>query len=370
MLPFKLVSADSHVVEPPELWIDRIDRRFRHQAPRMVQEADGDFFLCEGALYEKCGIGTFSSSAKKSEDIRFTGRWDEILPGAYDPAARLADMERDSMDAELLYSTLGIGMFAIADLDFQFACFQAFNDWLAEYCAGAPGRLFGAAMIPTDPIQRGVAEMNRCARMGLKAAEISVSQDAVAGYEHPMYEPLWAAAQDLQMPVSLHVAANKKPFATSASAIVDFVTIFVPAMQSITAMIFGGVFDRHRQLKVASVENDAAWATAVLERMDYRYQRDPGWIGYTNAITSGRTPSDIFREQVACTFMRDRTAVKNRDLIGLKSLMWGSDYPHFDGTWPRSVETLEEQFKDVPVRDQVMIARRNAIEFYRLPLQP
>ena len=99
-------------------------------------------------------------------------------PAPYDPFARIVDMERDGVEAELLYTTFGLILFAIKDQDFQFACFQAFNDWLANFCASFPNRLFGAAMIPTEPIARGVREMERCAKMGLKAAMISISQDA------------------------------------------------------------------------------------------------------------------------------------------------------------------------------------------------
>jgi predicted TIM-barrel fold metal-dependent hydrolase len=149
----------------------------------------------------------------------------------------------------------------------------------------------------------------------------------------------------------------------------DFSLAFTPTMYSLAAMIFSGVFDRHPKLKAVSVENDAAWVAGILERMDYRFKRDQGWAGFSNGVTSGRAPSRIFHEHVGVTFMRDRTAVRNRDIIGMHSLMWGSDYPHFDGTWPHSKEVLAEHFGDVPPADQLRIARRNAVELYKLPLQ-
>ncbi|HEV3111423.1 MAG TPA: amidohydrolase family protein [Candidatus Binataceae bacterium] len=368
---FKYVSADSHVVEPPDLWLKRIDRRYLDRAPRVVREQNGDTFVCADADMGRMGIGTSATAEKKSQDIALDNeRWENVLPGSYDPFARIKDMDRDGVEAELLYTTFGLILFAIKDQDFQFACFRAFNDWLANFCASFPNRLFGAAMIPTEPLEHAVKEMERCAKMGLKAAMISISQDTDRGYNHPLYDPIWSASEDLAMPISLHVAASKKNFTFTNNMLADFSLAYTLTMYSIAAMIFSGVFDRHRKLKVVSVENDAAWAAGMLERMDYRLERDQGWAGYSNGITSGRSPSNIFHEHVYCTFMRDRTAVFNRGIIGVRNLMWGSDYPHFDSTWPHSSAVLDEHFAGVAQDDQLMIARRNAIELYHLPLAP
>jgi uncharacterized protein len=153
MLPFKLVSADSHVLEPPDMWLKRIDRRFLERAPRIVREQDCDYFVCASSQTPKVGIGTASSAEKKAEEISMAERWESMLPGGYDPFARIKDMERDGVEAEILYTTFGLFLFAIEDPDLQFACFQAFNDWLANYCAASPNRLFGVAMIPTEPVR-------------------------------------------------------------------------------------------------------------------------------------------------------------------------------------------------------------------------
>lgn len=372
-LPFKLISADSHVVEPPDLWVKRIDRRYLDRAPRGVSGEDQDYFFCPEAralVDGKNRIGIASAILKRSEDITPKGRFEDVLPGAYDPIARVQDQDRDGVEAEMLYTSFGLCMYTIDDLDFQFACMQAFNDWLANFCSSAPSRFYGAAMIPTEPIERAIAEMTRCANTGwLKTAQISIGQEQGQGYDRDRWDPLWAAASDLDMPISLHVGGSKHLFGFTDSRLTDFSLGFTPVMYAITGMIFGGVFDRFPRLKVVSVENDAAWPVPVLERMDYRFERDKGWAG-AGGITSGRQPSEIFHEHVVCTFMRDRTAVKNRDIIGVKNMMWGSDYPHFDGTWPRSVEILEEHFAEVPLEDQRRIARQNMIDLYRLPNSP
>jgi predicted TIM-barrel fold metal-dependent hydrolase len=296
MLPdFRLVSADSHVIEPPDLWLKRIQRRYLNRAPRIVSEADSDYFICEGALNEKFGFMTATPPEAKSEDLTMLGRWEAVMRGAYDPLARLMNMDRDDVEAELLYCSLSLPMFAIADLDFQFACFRAYNDWLAEFCEVAPKRLFPIAMIPVNPVERGIAEMQRCRKLGFQGAMISVNQDANEGYEHRRYDPLWSAAEDLRMPISLHVEANKHRPSYNGNMLVETALVFTATMYSVVAMIFSGVFDRHPGLRVVSVENDASWAVAVLERIDYRYERDRSWAGRQYAgITSGRLPQPDF----------------------------------------------------------------------------
>jgi predicted TIM-barrel fold metal-dependent hydrolase len=366
---FKMVSADSHVVEPPNLWVERVDQRYRERAPRIVSEPDSDYLVCEGGLTYKHPIGLTVCTEAPDNEVSMIGRFANARKGGWDPNARLADMDRDGVEAEILYTSFGLSMFSIPDPEFQLACFRAFNDWIAEFSSGAPKRLYGVAMIPTDPIEAATAEMARSRKMGLRAAMISISQDAGKGYENPAYDPIWSASEELEMPISLHVAASKKHFSNTGNVMADFALAFTPTMYSLAAMIFSGVFDRHRKLKVVSVENDAAWVAGILERMDFRAHRDQGWAGAFNGITSGRTPSQIFHEHVGVTFMRDRTAVRNRDIIGLNNLMWGSDYPHFDGTWPHSKAVLAEHFGDVPMADQLRIARRNAIDFYRLPIE-
>jgi predicted TIM-barrel fold metal-dependent hydrolase len=374
-LPFKLVSADSHVVEPPDLWLKRLDRKYQDRAPRLVYGKKTDFYLTpEIAGEARQGVGLVATKGKyrgaQSREFTFYGHYSDVVEGGYDPHARLREMDAEGVEAELLYTSFGLQMFTIKDLDFQYAILRAFNDWLAEYCSAAPRRLFGIAMVPTDPIENGVAELERAARLGLRGAMISIQQEEGHGYDRPQWEPLWAAAQANRLPLSLHVAASKKSFLYTANALADFSLAFTPTMYAITSMIFSGVFDRHRGLKVASVENDAAWAAAMLERADDRFARDQGWAGSFSGITSGRKPSEIFREHVGCSFMHDRTAIFCRNIIGIRNLMWGSDYPHFDGAWPNSADVLAAQFDNVPLEDQKRIGRVNAIEFYELPIAP
>ena len=371
-LPFKLVSADSHIVEPPDLWTTRIDRAFRDRAPRIVEDDKGDYFVCEGSKRSGGGLGLLATRPKYDDpehDFGFEGKWADVVEAAYDPAARVAELDREGIEAELIYTSFGLSMYQIADQPFQFACMRAFNDWLAEFCAAFPKRLFGIAMIPTDDVDAGVAEVERAARLGLRGAMISITQDNGGGYLVESYDRLWSAAEHAALPLSLHVAASKEGFSSSGNVMADFSCAFTPTMYAVAGMIFSGLFDRHRDLKVLSVENDAAWPLGILERMDDRYEHDKAWAAAGNFISSGRKPSEIFHDHVGATFMRDRTAILNRELIGRDNIMWGSDFPHFDGAWPDSAGDLAAQFDGVSAEDQRRIGRTNAINFYGLPLE-
>lgn len=373
--PFKLVSADSHIAEPPDLWTTRIDQKFRERAPHMVSRDNGDAYIIDGESDSASLVGLMATKPKYANpDTLFglEGRWTDVPEGAYDPSARATELDREGIEAEILYTTVGLGLFGIKDLEFRHACFRAFNDWLAEHCAAAPKRLFGVAMVAIDDIDRSVTELERCVDMGLRGAMISIGQRSGESYGDARFEKFWSAVEALEVPISLHVAATETSWTNTSSRFVDFTCVFTPTMYAITSMIFSGLFDRHPRVKVLSVENDASWALAVLERMDDRWAHDKLWApvnGQAAGITSGRTPSQIFHDHVACTFMRDRTAIVNREIIGRKNLMWGADFPHFDGAWPDSGAVLERQFDGVSLEDQIAIGRNNAINWYNLPLE-
>ena len=374
-LPFKLVSADSHIAEPPDLWTIRIDRQFRDRAPRLISNARGDSYVIDENANIGGPIGLMATKAKYTDpQARFgmEGRWSEVPEGAYDPAVRAAELEREGMDGEIIYTSTGLTFYALEDPEFRHACFRAFNDWLAEHCAGAPKQLFGVAMIATDDIDRSVEELERCVDKGLRGAMISTGQRSGVSYGDPRFEKFWSAAESLEVPISLHVAATETTWMNTGNRFVDFACVFTPTMYTVLSMIFSGLFDRHPNLKVLSVENDASWPLAVLERMDDRWELDQIWAterGPAAEITSGRKPSEIFHDHVGCTFMRDRTAIVNREIIGRENLMWGADFPHFDGAWPNSAAELERQFDGIPLEDQVAIGRNNVIKFYNLPLE-
>src|SRR5215475_14087510 len=207
-----ILSSDSHVFEPPDLWQTRIDAAFRDRAPRMQRIDGGDHVVVE-ADQVLSGIGLISNAGARfeaPETISGRGRFEDVHRGGYDPEQHLADMRLDGVAGEVLYPSQGLFYFRVRDGALMSAIFRAYNDWLAEFCRTDPARLKGIAMINLDDVGDGVLELERAARLGLAGAMISELPPEERRYDLPEYEPFWTAAAALGMPLSLHTATRRQ----------------------------------------------------------------------------------------------------------------------------------------------------------------
>jgi uncharacterized protein len=364
---YRVISADSHVIEPPDLWQERVETRFRDRAPRLVHEVDSDVILCDQATMPP--IGLFAGCAKPEGEARPEGRWEADVPrGAYDPDARLVDIALDGVDAEVLYPTLGMQLYPIEDLEFQWSLFRAYNSWLAEsFCQAHPRRFKGIAMLSHADPDRAVEELERAAALGLVGGMLPLYPGEANPYHHLRFDRLWAASVDLEMPVHLHAATTgdrKKSWHTETPT--DQIVNYEQVERVLLDLILSGVFDRFPALKVVSAENDAGWAGCAIERADYYWRALRGVRLYEDGgVVCRRPPGEYFRENVRLTFMRDRTAVLTQEVIGDETLMWGSDFPHLVSTWPRSQQLLDDHLRDQTEGSRARIVRDNARRVYR-----
>lgn len=359
-MPNSVISADSHVVEPGDLWLKHIDRRFLERAPRLLHEEKSDVYWCEGV--PMIPVPAASAAGRASSQLRREGRFEtDVFRGAWDPEVRLTDMARDGIDAEVVYPTMAMKMYQIADADYKWACFTAYNDWVAEFCGAHPDRLKGVGMVSTDEPARAIAELERIRERGLVGAMTSIAPADQEAYGTAVHDDFWAAAQDLGLPVSLHVVTESK--AKAFKSIADHVLFNETIQRSLVSLVFGGVFQRFPHLRIISAENDAGWVPYFLERMDYVYDRRQNSLPF--AIKGGDTlPSAYFRRNIGFTFMRDRSAVFSRDAIGIENLMWSSDYPHNDSTWPDSQAVIDAICEGIPAADRHQIVYSNAAKLY------
>jgi uncharacterized protein len=339
----KVISADSHVIEPPDVWSSRLTGRFREAAPKLVSDEKTDRIVCAGMKME-FPVGLAAGVMRKDEDVRTEGRWDEDVPrSAYDPDARIAAMEQDGVVGEVLYPTLGNSMFGIHDHDLLWAFLGAFNSWFGEFCSAYPNRLKGIGMLVLDDGHGDVAveELERCRQQGLSGVMIPLDADDADRLLKPEFDRFWATAHDLDVPIHFHATSSR-----SGKVVHDHVVDYVLApgiMQRLLGgLVFGGLFDRYPRLQLVSAENDAAWIGNVCERADYMYRR------YRNLraeqLKSARPPSEVIINNWSFTFTRDFTAPAVAEVAGVR-LMWGSDFPHNVSTWPNSREFLESQLK-------------------------
>jgi len=358
---YRIIDADAHMSEPFEMWGQRIDRRFRDRAPRLVHEHQGKkgtFFVFEDF------VTRFSSDREgASQDMK--------RPGGWDPAERLKDMELEGVDAAVLYTTYGFTLFACQDAQLQEACFKAYNDWLAEFCSYAPKRLAGIAMISLYDVERGRRELERTAKFGLRGAMIwSTPPDELGPYYSSIYDPFWAAVQELGIPLSLHLnTGGRKSSAYTIAGenrIGQVYTKMVMAQhevqESILSLIFGGVLERFPNLKLVSAEGDIAWIPHLLARAD-KYFASRTRRGHTLSLP--RPPSEYFRRQVWATFIKDPLGLQTyRYGAPVDRIMWSTDYPHPASFFPHSQEILLADFADVPAADKHKIVYDNAAGLY------
>ena len=376
MSPTALVSSDSHIIEPPDLWTSRMQGEFAERAPRVVHEDKGDWWYIDGKRSMSfLGVQTGDRFEKDAGDLITEARWEDVRSAAYDPAAYVEENRRDGVVASVIYPSEALLAYAIPDSVLCSATMAAYNDYIAEFCAEDPTRMKGIALINIDDPAAAVQEMQRCRKAGLAGAMITVLPPADEAYDHPRYESLWAASVDLQMPLSMHVATGRQ-FASVDAEQTSVQQVSEAAFylqdhfirKSLGEMIFSGVFERHPGLRVGSVEHEVCWIPFFLSQMDYTYTERP-IRGDWHRFAPGVLPSDFFRNNCFVSFQEDAVGVRTRDIFGVHTLMWGSDYPHTESTFPRSREIVGKILADVPEDEQALIVRDNVAKLYAFDLE-
>ena len=368
MAPAVILSSDSHVFEPPDLWAKRIDRAFRDRAPR-IQRIDGADQIVIETDQILSGIGLISNAGARfeaPETISGDGRFEDVPRGGYDPEQHLADMRLDGVAGEVLYPSQGLFYFRIADSALMSAIFRAYNDWLADFCAADPKRLKGIAMINLDDVQEGIAELERAARLGLAGAMITEHPLDHRRYDQPEYEPFWAAAQELDMKMSLHSLTSKRQNSDPARGDMLFrsILLYQEVARTMTDLIIHGVLEKFPTLKFISAENEIAWIPFHLWRMDQLHEK----LYTMSPVNLPMKPSDYFNRQFYATFIEDPMFASTTSTMGVDNIMWSSDFPHLASTYPHSRKFIEENLAGLSATDQRKIVHDNVAKLYDISL--
>jgi predicted TIM-barrel fold metal-dependent hydrolase len=363
-----IVSADSHVLEPHDLWTTRLaGGRFADRAPHMVEhEEHGHLFVIDGL--RPFPIGLAGAAGRSSDELRATGdRAEDLRAGGWDATARLDDMDADGVAAEVLYPSVGMTLAQSADREYQVACIRAYNDWLADFVAAGKGRLVGLAMIPTLDADAAVAEIERAVSLGLRGAMVP-GLPPEGHYAEERFDPMWAAFAERRLPVSFHIltgAAGGDPTLGSGLGMLGVMSVVHQVQQTLALLVFGRVFDRHPHLQVVSAEHDGGWVAHFAHRLDQMWERHHNWLGRRSRGLE-HEPSLYLRRNVSYTFQKDPVAVETRHRVGVDRLLWASDYPHSDSTWPHSRKVIERDFVGVPADEVQAIVHDNACALYGL----
>ena len=363
------ISSDSHVVEPPELFAP-LQKRFGDRAPRIIETEDVGARLDLGNGKLGIAIGGFLQAgtdfgSPTALEERKKG-YELARPGVYDITARMADEELDGVDAEVLYPSLIFNVYQIEDLEILKATFASYNDWVTDYVSMAPDRLFGLASVQLYDLDHAIEEMQRVKKAGHVGLGIPATAPPTRPYSDPWYDKFWAAAEELKMPLTMHIFTGATENHGLPNFHAGYALAFAGAMFTIADLIHSGVCERFPGLRFVITEFETGWTAHMLERLDWVYKRRGGTRMYP-AIPN--KPSHYWRQNFRITFEDDAIGILTRDKIGAGTLMWGSDYPHGDSVFPDSQAVLDRIMADCSPQDRYLMTAKNVVELYDLPFE-
>jgi len=375
---YRIVSADDHIDLmwlPKDTWQKRVPAAWRERAPKVIDTADGPYWTCDGEKWDMWG-GRKGAAGAQGGRRNALERGGVLEPGVCRPTTtelRLADMDRDGIDATVMYGP--IVPLLVRDPELRRVCYRGYNDWLAEFCATKPERLVGAGLVPVDDPKAAADEVRH-----LKSSGIRTCMFLAASVETPLWEdswePLWAALDDTGIPIGFHLGGGLRTVSTAADKRNHpgnmGVRVAVSTMQMdepLAAVVFAGALERHPGMKLVLAETGIGWLPYVLERMDDTYQKfvdAPAFWQAAGGLRVKMEPSRYFKRQIWATFQTDLAGMRLLDTLGEDRVMWASDYPHADSTWPESQRALEMNFKEVLPAVRKKITCDNAKALYGL----
>ncbi|HEV3452938.1 MAG TPA: amidohydrolase family protein [Acidimicrobiia bacterium] len=373
-LDVPIVDADAHVNEPPDLWQDRVPPQWRDRAPRVVRDDHGGdrWVFDDGAATRPVGL---SATAGLSV-VQFRadgGRYSDMRPGSYDAKARLADLDADGVDRQVLYPsvTLEGARVCAHERDLQRCCVRAYNEWLAEFCRDTGGRLSGLAVMPTTGVDDALAELEVALALGHRGFLLSCFPNGSRDPE-PDDERFWGAVEASGLPAAVHIGSFVAPRvsrwpdtrALSFLAVAGAAKAGAHAIELAATLLFSGAFERCPGVRVALAEAGIGWIPTALEQLDAMFLRYR-WVG--EAVERMQAmPSELFRRNVWATFIVDRVGLEHLDRLHPGHVCWSSDYPHDTSDWPSSRLTIEHQFRGLPLDEVRAMVSTNAARLYGL----
>ena len=371
-----VIDADGHVTEPIDLWLRYVDSQYRDLAPRIVQNEDGadvvQFMGVEHVPAYPIGLpGAGLAGHPVGPRTMFERRYTEGHRGGFDPKARLGVMDSEGIDAVVLFPTLSaLPIAAIPDEAFALALARGYNNWLAEFCQVAPRRLYGVAQVPLLHIDAAIAEATRAVtRLRLRMIFLRPNPYGGRSWTDRAYDPFWACAQDLGVPLAFHEGTFAKGMPTAG--IDRFDSYFFhhivshPFEQQLAclSLIAGGVLERFPRLQIAFMESGTGWLPYWLYRMDEHYET-LGWM----VPELKMRPSEYFRRQCfISTEAGDQHVADVIGVVGSDRILFASDYPHYDAVFPGAVQAFVTSSK---LEDDALAAvlGRNVAQLLDIPL--
>lgn len=374
MADAKFIDVDGHIMEPQEIWEDYIDPEYRDRTLKLEKNNDGLEVLSVGGeeipILQGGTLGTFGAIGKDLRPYLIPGNisWKEsLVPGGYDPHERVKVMDEEGIDMTLVYPSLGICWEQdCKDSKVAAACCRAYNDWVFDFCKPRPDRLVPVSHIPTLDIEEGVKELERTVKLGTKAAMLNGLPPSSLPFGRPHYDPLWAAAQDMDIPMTIHPSVGSDATWATTYPVEEishwwsFILTPIDMMMQFTSLFNEAVFEKFPDLKVVILESGIGWLVFWLERMEEKFKIN----GFTTPMKL--SPTEYFQRQ--CWFAMDpdeRLAKFSIETLGADKFLWAYDYPHSDSIL-NPVSELKENLAPLPEDAQRKVFGENAQNLYRL----
>jgi len=373
-----IVDADSHIDPPYEMWKDYLPASLSDKAPYIENGDEHDWIVFEG---KKRPVMMISNQAgRKGEDYKMVGRRSEMRP-VWLPETRLEDMTTDGMDSAVLF---GGGPLGTADPDLYIASFDAYNRWVWDFAGADRKRLVPVGYVPMRNVDETVGMLKELAKLGFhtinipafpmdpdvpkaggfsaQALGLTGNPDGERSYLDAEFDKLWQTVTELDVTLTMHLGGRIPRFGNKQHFLPDLVMSKTAMAEPVAIMVYGALFQRFPELRLAIVESGVGWMSWMAEYMDRTWERQRYWTD--SPLTE--KPSHYMDRNVYASFIHDRVGILNREHPGGKNIMWSSDYPHSETTFPNSLHVIERDFEGIPEADIDEIVCERAKRLYRV----
>ncbi|WP_109526585.1 MULTISPECIES: amidohydrolase family protein [Nocardia] len=375
----KLVSVDDHLIEHPMVWQDRLPEKWKPVGPRIVERElipgrpPAQVWLYEDRIYPYIGLNAVAGKKPEEYGLEPT-RYEDMIPGCYDPKARVADMDIDGVEAMTCFPSFprfcGTVFLEGQDKELAKACVQAYNDFvLDEWCAAAPDRFIPVVILPLWDAQASVAEIHRTVAKGAKAISFPDLPHALGlpSLHNAHWDPVFSAAEETGLVLCQHFGSGGEKsmpnLAPDGQFAVMITLMGMNSMQALSDWMFSPALHKHPNLKIGLSEGGIGWLPYLIERADITWEKHR----FYQNINKDVKPSELFRKHFHGCFIEDEFGLANRDVIGIDRITWECDYPHSDSYWPASRKRAIEVFANIPDDEVHRMVELNARRLYNFP---
>lgn len=360
---FFIVSADAHAQEPNDFLAARVDKKYRDRLPGIVLDGDGSKFQ-----------KTEGFRPIRLSNLKFEGEDLERSEAGLTPEQRLVALDRDGIDCEILFPNKGLTVWATPDTEFSQAMCRAWNDWAWETFEPYHERMSPMACIASGDIDGAIVEVQRAARRGFRGLCLPCKPiwgppdyEAV-NYNLPLFDPLWAAIQDCDLPITFHVSTGRDPRTArgNGGAIINYaVHSLAPTMEPLVNLCASGAAERFPRLRFGSIEAGIGWVPWMLTAMDEAYHKHHMWV----RPKLKHLPSEYFRANGFASFGEDPPGLDLMAVYGLaENFLWANDFPHHEGTWPHSAAAIERSMGHLSDADRAKVLGLNAARIFKFSI--